>query len=493
MIVVTGAAGFIGSNLVRALVARGERDVVGVDDLRGRRTLDNLAGCPVAAFLDRDDFLAAAEAPASSLEGARVVFHQGACTDTLETDEALMMRDNLDYSRRLLAACQRAGVPFLYASSAAVYGANRRSAVDPRFEQPLNLYARSKLLFDQHVRAVGSGRIVGLRYFNVYGPREAHKGPMASMVFQLHRQLQATGRMRLFQGEGGVGNGEHRRDFVHVDDVVRVLLWFWDHPDARGLCNVGTGTARSFNELAAAVQRGPGANAIDYVPFPEAVKGAYQSFTQAELDTLRAAGCDVEFRPLEQGVGQTLDFLTRADEPPAARPRHVLVDRDGVLNRKAGSGWVLGPADWQWLPGALTALRLLHQAGVRVSVVTNQSCIGRGLASCAQVDALHAEMVQQVEAAGGHLAQVEVCPHGPDSPCACRKPLPGMLLNAVGQSGLRAADTVMVGDDPRDLQAAQRAGIRALAVGALAKADGQPGFETLLEAARYILREGDGA
>jgi ADP-L-glycero-D-manno-heptose 6-epimerase len=401
-----------------------------------------------------------------------------------------MMRDNFDYSRRLLAVCQRAAVPFIYASSAAVYGANRRSAIDRQFEQPLNLYARSKLLFDEHVRAVEGGRVVGLRYFNVYGPREAHKGPMASMVFQLHRQLRATGRMRLFRGTEGVGDGEHRRDFVHVDDVVRVLLWCWEDPQARGLFNVGTGTARSFNELARAVQRGAGPSAVEYIPFPAALQGAYQSFTQAELETLRAAGCDVGFRALEQGVRETLDFLDRAEEPPSARPRHVLVDRDGVLNRRAPSGWVLEQSEWQWQPGALEALRLLHEAGVRVTVVTNQSCIGRGLASRAQVDALHGEMVQQAARAGGCLADVVVCPHGPDSPCACRKPMPGMLLHAVGTSGIRAADTVLVGDDARDLQAAARAGMRSLGVGALVPAEGQRVFETLRAAVRYMLREG---
>jgi ADP-L-glycero-D-manno-heptose 6-epimerase len=310
VILVTGGAGFIGSNLVRALWARGERDLLVVDKLREHPALANLGGCEVAT-MDAETLSAALDAAAPKLDGIRVIFHQGACTDTT-ADERTVMIDNYGYSMRLLAHCRRTRTRLIYASSAAVYGASVGAKGEERAERPLNPYARSKLLVDDEVRRCQSDlphQTVGLRYFNVYGPRESHKNRMASMAWQLRSQLDRTGRARLFRGTDGLGDGEQRRDFVYVDDVVDVLLWFWDHPQASGIFDVGTGHARSFNDLARALIRHRGRGEIEYVPFPDELRGRYQSHTEASLDGLRAVGCQVHFRSLEEGVARYMAWI----------------------------------------------------------------------------------------------------------------------------------------------------------------------------------------
>jgi ADP-L-glycero-D-manno-heptose 6-epimerase len=310
MIVVTGGAGFIGSNLVKALTNRGIDDIVVADDMTEGRKFANLVDCDIADYWDRDvllDRLAAAERP-------RAVLHQGACTVTTEWDGRYMMQTNYRYSVELLEFCQRKGVPFIYASSAAVYGASRKFAEDdPALERPLNVYGYSKLLFDRYVRRVlggASAQIAGLRYFNVYGPREAHKGPMASVVHHFDGQLREHGRVRLFEGSGGYGPGEQRRDFVYVADVVDVNLWFLDHPEKSGIFNVGTGASASFNDLARAViaTRGGGTaqDRIEYIPFPVALRDSYQSFTEADLTALRGAGYEAPFMDIEAGTAAYL-------------------------------------------------------------------------------------------------------------------------------------------------------------------------------------------
>jgi ADP-L-glycero-D-manno-heptose 6-epimerase len=294
---------------VRALNQAGRDDVWVVDDLSDARKVQNLRDLAVFDYLDRAAFIERVRGGRFPLREAGAIFHLGACTDTTASDGRQVMETNHRYSVDLLDACAGAGVPFLYASSAAVYGKQRECREDPRHEAPLNVYAWSKLLVDQAARrrlAGSSAQIVGLRFFNVYGPREGHKDAMASLVWQLARQLAGGDVVRLFSGSDGLGDGEQRRDFVHVDDVVAVVRWFFEHPGVSGIFNVGTGRSRSFNELARAVIAGAGRGRIEYVPFPERLRAAYQSFTEADLTRLRAAGCDVHFRDLDDGVPATL-------------------------------------------------------------------------------------------------------------------------------------------------------------------------------------------
>ena len=317
--VVTGAAGFIGSRLVAALNREGITSILAVDNLEAADKFRNLAGCEIDDYLDKRDFLE--RIAANQFDGGvEAVLHQGACSDTMASDGRYVMDNNYRYSRVLLDWCQDEEVPFLYASSAAVYGGGRKFSEDRACEAPLNVYAYSKFLFDQVVRRRLPGRtsqIVGLRYFNVYGPNEAHKGRMASVALHACEQFLSEGHVRLFFGSDGFADGEQRRDFVHVDDVANVNLHFLEHPEVSGVYNCGTGRAQSFNEVATAVintvreidrqPRLPTADLvqqgmIQYIPFPPQLEGKYQSFTEADLGQLRAAGYRGEFMAVEQGV-----------------------------------------------------------------------------------------------------------------------------------------------------------------------------------------------
>ena len=312
MIVVTGAAGFIGSNLVRALNARDRADLLLVDDLTDGRKFRNLASSDFLDFADKDVFLA--RVIANDLPEVEAIFHQGACSDTMEWNGQKMLADNYEYSKALYAFATSRGVPLIYASSASVYGMGPVFREDPALEKPLNLYAWSKVLFDRWVRrneASARSQVVGLRYFNVYGPREQHKAEMASVAWKHHLQLQDGDVVRLFESSDGYGPGEQRRDFVYVDDVASVNLWFLDHPRTSGIFNVGSGRAQSFNEVARAVIAHHGRGRVEYVPFPAALRGSYQSFTQADLSALRAAGCDLRFLSVEEGVARYLKELGR--------------------------------------------------------------------------------------------------------------------------------------------------------------------------------------
>jgi ADP-L-glycero-D-manno-heptose 6-epimerase len=318
MIIVTGGAGFIGSNLVRELNARGHDDVVVVDDLSDGRKFANLVDCRIADYLDKSELLERLRG--GSFPKVQAVFHQGACAVTTEWNGRYMMETNYRYSVELFEHCVAKGVPLIYASSAAVYGA---SAVfkenDAAAERPLNVYGYSKLLFDAYVRrrrAEKGGRrgrrrapVVGLRYFNVYGPNEAHKGPMASVAYHLNNQVVATGEARLFEGSGGYAAGEQRRDFVHVGDVVDVNLWFFERGKVSGVFNVGTGASATFNEVANAIVAWHGKGAIRYIPFPEELKSRYQSFTEADLTALRNVGYTRPFRDVRAGIKDYLDAL----------------------------------------------------------------------------------------------------------------------------------------------------------------------------------------
>ncbi len=312
MIIVTGGAGFIGSNIVQRLNSAGITDIMVVDDLRDGHKALNLASCQIADYMDYEDFLrriAARKDVAAKILG---VLHQGACTVTTEWDGRLMMRLNYEFSKHLLHYCLERRIPLVYASSASVYGSGREFRVAPECERPINVYAWSKLAFDQHVRRVtgaAGSQVVGLRYFNVYGPGEAHKGSMASVVWHFHQQLRQGDEVRLFDGSDGYGPGEQLRDFIHVDDVASANLWFLEHGGRRGIFNLGTGRARSFNDVARAVIAWHGRGSIRYIPFPVALTGSYQSFTQADLATLRLAGYRDEFIDVEAGVRGYLDVL----------------------------------------------------------------------------------------------------------------------------------------------------------------------------------------
>lgn len=303
--IVTGAAGFIGSNLVRALNARGDRDVLAVDDLEQPDKFRNLADLDVADYLDHRVFRERVQRGADLGGDVAAVFHQGACADTTEPDGRFMMDNNYESSKDLLHWCLARRVPLVYASSASVYGAGTTCVEAPEHEAPLNVYAYSKLQFDRHARRYfgkAGSTIVGLRYFNVYGPRERHKGKMASMVWQLYQQLQAEGTCRLFEGTDGYEAGEQRRDFVFVGDVAAVNLFFAERPGAQGVFNCGTGQSRSFNDVARTIIGLLGRGRVEYIPFPESLRGKYQSFTEANIARLRAAGYDRPMTSLEDGI-----------------------------------------------------------------------------------------------------------------------------------------------------------------------------------------------
>ena len=312
MHIVTGGAGFIGSNLVRALIDRGHDDVIVVDNLEDGHKFVNISDQPIADYLDKDDFLHRLASDKAFSADISAVFHEGACSETTEWNGRYMMKNNYTYSQELLHHCLQYGTPYIYASSAAVYGGSTTFVEDPLFENPLNVYGYSKLQFDRYVRRVAAkpdSQVVGLRYFNVYGPREQHKGSMASVAFHFNNQVVEGGEARLFSGSDGYGDGEQLRDFVFVDDVCDVNLWFLDHPDISGIFNTGTGRAQTFNEVAKAVIHWHGKGKIQYIAFPDHLKGAYQSFTQADLTQLRECGCGVDFRPVETGVKDYLDQL----------------------------------------------------------------------------------------------------------------------------------------------------------------------------------------
>ena len=309
MHIITGAAGFIGSNLVRGLNDRGIRDVIAVDDLTLGEKFRNLADCEIADYLDLRDFRELIRRGAPGLE-ITAILHQGACADTTEANGRYMMDANFEASKELLHLAIERRVPFVYASSASVYGNATHCVESPECEGPLNLYAYSKLLFDRYVRRWldrVETTVVGLRYFNVYGPREEHKGRMASMVSQLYAQLRDTGVARLFEGTDGYEDGEQRRDFVSVGDVVDVNCSFAAGPARRGIFNLGTGRSRSFNDIARTLIARLGRGRIEYVPFPDSLRGKYQSFTQADVRALRNAGYDRPFTTLEDGIDRLLD------------------------------------------------------------------------------------------------------------------------------------------------------------------------------------------
>jgi ADP-L-glycero-D-manno-heptose 6-epimerase len=329
-IVVTGAAGMIGSNIVHGLNAIGITDVIAVDDLTDGPKYRNLLGAQVSDYFDKGDFYA--RFARGDFGKVDAVLHQGACSDTMEHNGKFMLDTNYRCSKNLLDACQSQGTRLLYASSAATYGGSASFIEQPEYEQPLNVYGYSKLLFDNVVRRMislpqsgKSAQVVGFRYFNVYGPREQHKARMASVAFHHFNQFAETGKVKLFGEYGGYPPGGQSRDFVFVDDVVAVNLWFLQHPDQSGIFNLGTGTAQPFNDVAVAtvnaVRASKGDSAlplqdlvkqglVEYIAFPPALVGKYQCFTQADLSALRATGCDHRFATVAEGVERYVTWLS---------------------------------------------------------------------------------------------------------------------------------------------------------------------------------------
>jgi len=330
-LIVTGAAGFIGSNVVKALNERGTTGIVAVDNLTRAEKIVNLADCEIADYLDKQEFIEAIRGDRFDTP-VEAVLHQGACSDTMEADGRYMMANNYRYSIDLLEWCQAREIPFIYASSASVYGAGRAFQESREHEAPLNVYGYSKFLFDQAVRRRLEGarsQIAGFRYFNVYGRREAHKGRMASVAFHFFNQYVGAGRVRLFEGSGGYGPGEQVRDFVSVEDVVRVNLFFLDHPEISGIFNVGTGHGETFNAVAHAtinaVRKGRGEPeltlaemrdqaVIEYIPFPQQLMGKYQSYTQADTTALRGAGYEAAFLTVGEGVERYVTARVKSGE-----------------------------------------------------------------------------------------------------------------------------------------------------------------------------------
>ncbi|MDA3963254.1 MAG: ADP-glyceromanno-heptose 6-epimerase [Planctomycetota bacterium] len=307
MIIVTGGAGFIGSNLVHALNTAGEDDIVVVDDLTEGDKCRNLSRARFSDLIDSEALFERLD----QLPKPRAVLHQGACSSTTERNGRFLLANNIDYSKRLISWCLEREVPVLFAGSASVYGDGERgfSDDDASCEEPLNAYAFSKWVVDGWIRkqlpALRS-QLVSLRYFNVYGPNELHKEGMCSPVCHFHRQINESGAIKLF-----AGSEAFRRDFIHVDDCCAVNLWFLEHGDCSGVYNCGTGSARSFTDVGTIMSPLYDGGSVNEVPFPDHLKGKYQAYTQADLSRLRAVGCDHEFTSLEDGVARYVAVLQR--------------------------------------------------------------------------------------------------------------------------------------------------------------------------------------
>lgn len=311
MYIVTGGAGFIGSNIVKALNDRGITDILVVDDLTDGKKCLNLSDLNIADYMDMYDFLDVVKANALNTN-VKAMFHEGACSATTEWNGKYVMNVNYQYSKAMLKWCMDHRIPFSYASSASVYGAGPIFKEQRDHEQPLNMYAFSKFQFDQYVRQIlptTDSQIAGFRYFNVYGPRENHKGSMASVAFHLRNQVLAGENPKLFGAYDGYEAGGQSRDFIYVEDLVNTKLWFLDNPDKSGIYNLGTGNAEPFRTIAETVIDHYNKGEIEYIPFPEHLKGVYQSFTQADISKLRDAGYQGTFRDLAQGVKDYMVWL----------------------------------------------------------------------------------------------------------------------------------------------------------------------------------------
>ncbi|MBP2654177.1 MAG: hldD [Firmicutes bacterium] len=317
MIIVTGGAGFIGSNMVKGLNDKGYDDILVVDNMSSGEKFKNLLALDIKDYVDKHDYILDVKAGKYNQDNVEAIFHIGACSDTMEYNGKYMMANNYEYSRELLHFSLKKGIPFIYASSASVYGNGANGfREETACEGALNVYAFSKLQFDRYVRRAlpaAKSQVAGLRFFNVYGPQENHKGKMASIVYQLYRQLQTSGVVKLFKGINGYADGEQRRDFIYVKDIVAVNLFLFEHPEVSGVFNCGTGQARSFNDVAKALISAYGKGRIEYVDFPETLRGKYQSFTEADTGKIVAAGYERPFTTLETAIGEYCRYLDGSD------------------------------------------------------------------------------------------------------------------------------------------------------------------------------------
>ncbi|WP_261834522.1 ADP-glyceromanno-heptose 6-epimerase [Vibrio ishigakensis] len=313
MFIVTGGAGMIGSNIVKALNDRGIDDILVVDNLKNGRKFANLVDLDITDYMDKEDFLVQIMA-GENFGPIDAIFHEGACSATTEWDGKYIMHNNYEYSKELLHYCLEREIPFLYASSAATYGETDTFIEEKPYEGALNVYGYSKQQFDNYVRGVFAeaeahgetlSQVTGFRYFNVYGPREQHKGSMASVAFHLNNQMNAGENPKLFEGSEGF-----KRDFVYVGDVAAVNIWFWENNQS-GIFNLGTGNAESFEEVAKAVIKHHGKGKFETIPFPEHLKGVYQEYTQADLTKLRKTGCNHKFKTVADGVAEYLDIINK--------------------------------------------------------------------------------------------------------------------------------------------------------------------------------------
>ncbi len=328
MIVVTGGAGFIGSNVVAVLIAHGRGDLAVCDRMGEGEKWRNLEKSGIREVIAPEELLGFLDGRAGNVEA---VVHMGAVSSTTETDAALLRRENVRFPLALWRWCAANGVRLIYASSAATYGDGTAGFDDDGSVaalarlRPLNPYGRSKNLFDRRVaRLVADGaprppQWAGLRFFNVYGPGEGHKGPMRSVVVQVYEQAVAGGPVRLFRSHrADISHGGQKRDFVYVADCAHVVLWLLDNPDVNGLFNLGTGVARTFEDLAHAVFAALAAKpAIVYIDTPPEIRARYQYFTEAKMARLRSAGFDAPFTPLEAGVAEYVQrYLVPGDPHP---------------------------------------------------------------------------------------------------------------------------------------------------------------------------------
>jgi ADP-L-glycero-D-manno-heptose 6-epimerase len=313
-IIVTGGAGMIGSNIIEGLNKSGHNDIIVVDHLKNGEKFRNISDLDISDYYDKKDFISLIK-DRNDFGQIDAVYHEGACSNTLEWDGQYMMENNYEYSKVLLHYCLDRKIPFFYASSAATYGDSTVYKENPENENPINIYGYSKYLFDQYVRRHESSfesQVVGFRYFNVYGPKEQHKGSMASVAFHFNNQIETGENPKLFEGSGGFDNGEQRRDFIFVGDVVKVNLWMMAHSEVSGIFNIGTGNSQSFNEVANSVINYHGKGEINYIPFPDELKDNYQSFTEADLTKLRTTGFDGSFKTVQEGVKEYMQWLHRS-------------------------------------------------------------------------------------------------------------------------------------------------------------------------------------
>jgi len=318
--IVTGGAGFIGSGFVWELNRMGTRDIIIVDNLDCSEKWKNLVNLSFQDYEHKDTFLEVLEK--DKLPGVEAVIHLGACSSTTETNADYLIHNNLRYSQRLAAFCRKKRARFIYASSAATFGDGKAGFSDDPEQmerlKPMNMYGYSKHLFDLWLYRLGwINSVAGLKFFNVYGPNEYHKGEMQSVVRKAYFQIQETGKVKLFKSyHPDYAHGEQKRDFIYLKDCLKVMAWLVEHSEVNGIFNLGSGRADSWNNLAGAVFAALDLQPrIEYIDMPEAIRSKYQYYTRARMDRLCSAGCPVNFHSLRQGVKDYVQNHLALEDP----------------------------------------------------------------------------------------------------------------------------------------------------------------------------------